>query len=579
MASALRWIPDTLYNYSLAAVAANYNAFQKEARSFPEAMLFDIYYQLYKESHLKKLGLEFSNLDIFKKLLKIKDKRCLLHNCFQAVMDHGCPVASELAQAFHSLTTSACSLSISAKNSIIHLGFALGNFLIDAGWFPESEVVFCACLSLCYTYNTSAICRIILQCHTKLLCIRTSYCKYKNGKITFRDANECIDKIKELGLNVNFASIYGEFSAFYFSQHNYHEAYRWSMEAVKELNSSLFPKDVIRVLCQASKACILKRKFKCSEILIKQALLLARETFGSRSLVFARTLVDYGYYLLNIDSLAHSVKVYQTALNLHICVFGGNNLLVAKCHEDLACTSYSYGYNNGHFKDALDHADKALSIMLNVFNEDNFSLASVKKIKALILEEIGLDSHDLVIQKKLFLEAKELHSYALRFADETFGTYNMYTAKCHGNLGRLFQSMNKYKEAQNMQLKAIEIKETIVGPDDYEVGLSVGHLASLYTYDMELHKEAEVCFLRSIDITKRLFGDDYSGLEYDYRGLLRVYTKLGDREKALMYRQILHSWKELRDQKAQREKESCPLKIDFDHVAPEDIMSLLNSVQ
>lgn len=116
----------------------------------------------------------------------------------------------------------------------------------------------------------------------------------------------------------------------------------------------------------------------------------------------------------------------------------------------------------------------------------------------------------------------------------------MYTAKCHGNLGRLFQSMKKFKvsyktifalilcflnkfyvlvsticavikiylglpssqEAQNMQLKAIEIKEKIVGSEDYEVGLSVGHLASLYTYDMELHKEAEVCFLRSIEISK-----------------------------------------------------------------------------
>ena len=52
--------------------------------------------------------------------------RCLLHNCFQAVMDHGCPLASDLAQAFRSLCSSACSSSISAKNSIIQLGFALG---------------------------------------------------------------------------------------------------------------------------------------------------------------------------------------------------------------------------------------------------------------------------------------------------------------------------------------------------------------------------------------------------------------------------------------------------------------------
>lgn len=64
---------------------------------------------------------------------------------------------------------------------------------------------------------------------------------------------------------------------------------------------------------------------------------------------------------------------------------------------------------------------------------------------ALILEEIGLDTHDLAIQNKLFAEAQELHTYVLQFSLLNYGTINMYTAKCHGNLGRLLQSMKKYK--------------------------------------------------------------------------------------------------------------------------------------
>ena len=51
-----------------------------------------------------------------------------------------------------------------------------------------------------------------------------------------------------------------------------------------------------------------------------------------------------------------------------------------------------------------------------------------------------------------------------------------------------------------MHLKAIEIKERLLGPDDYEVALSVGHLASLYNYDMKKYHEAEQLYLRSIDI-------------------------------------------------------------------------------
>jgi len=51
-----------------------------------------------------------------------------------------------------------------------------------------------------------------------------------------------------------------------------------------------------------------------------------------------------------------------------------------------------------------------------------------------------------------------------------------------------------------MHLKAIAIKERLLGVDDYEVALSVGHLASLYNYDMEKFDDAERLYLRSIDI-------------------------------------------------------------------------------
>lgn len=37
---------------------------------------------------------------------------------------------------------------------------------------------------------------------------------------------------------------------------------------------------------------------------------------------------------------------------------------------------------------------------------------------------------------------------------------------------------------------------------DYEVALSLGHLASLYNYDMELYDKAEQLYLRSIAIGK-----------------------------------------------------------------------------
>lgn len=53
-----------------------------------------------------------------------------------------------------------------------------------------------------------------------------------------------------------------------------------------------------------------------------------------------------------------------------------------------------------------------------------------------------------------------------------------------------------------MHLKAIAIKEELLGPEDYEVGLSIGHLASLYNYHMNMHCAAEKLYLRSISISE-----------------------------------------------------------------------------
>lgn len=56
-----------------------------------------------------------------------------------------------------------------------------------------------------------------------------------------------------------------------------------------------------------------------------------------------------------------------------------------------------------------------------------------------------------------------------------------------------------------MHLKAIAIKEELLGPNDYEVGLSIGHLASLYNFHMKRYRDAETLYYRSIDISKSNF--------------------------------------------------------------------------
>lgn len=52
-----------------------------------------------------------------------------------------------------------------------------------------------------------------------------------------------------------------------------------------------------------------------------------------------------------------------------------------------------------------------------------------------------------------------------------------------------------------------------------------------------------MCFLAG----KKLFGEGYSGLEYDYRGLIKLYNSVGNFEKVFEYHNILSNWNRLRD--------------------------------
>ena len=76
------------------------------------------------------------------------------------------------------------------------------------------------------------------------------------------------------------------------------------------------------------------------------------------------------------------------------------------------------------------------------------------------------------------------------------------------------QTMQRYPEAEKMHLKAIQIKESLLGTEDYEVALSVGQLRH-----GAVAQSGGALHLRSIKIGRNLF---YSGLEYDYRGLIQV---------------------------------------------------------
>lgn len=178
---------------------------------------------------------------------------------------------------------------------------------------------------------------------------------------------------------------------------------------------------------------------------------------------------------------------------------------MAKICEDLAYALYVCEYSRGHFDKARFYVEQAICVMSEIASNNEIMLASAKRVKALILEEIALDnisSSNARDYKGLLKESEELHRSALHLSLDAFGEINVQTAKHYGNLGRLYQSMKRYTDAEEMHKRAIKIKRELLGECDYEVGLSIGHLASLYNYHMKKYREAEDLYMQSIEISE-----------------------------------------------------------------------------
>ncbi|KAJ8731105.1 hypothetical protein PYW07_004269 [Mythimna separata] len=596
-------IPDNLYELCLTNLV-NYLQKAKCDRNvlegIPDTVRMDVYYKMLQEKRLCILGAELSELDIFERLMRFAGSQLRLLQCFQAVIEHGSKLSSELAVSYLNKAESPRY----TKTTLIHLGLRLGGFLNEAGWYADAQRVLLRVRDLCLQMPQSThYKRLTLECCHRLLNTQSAYCCFTGAAETYALALELLgvpedclmsdwpegpialgdvaDSDRELrtdqykqdssvdcggrgprgccgwcgpgawGATSLAARVCKEFSALFFVRCDYSAAYDWAMRALKLLTPHTPPKITIEVLRACGKACVVKRRFGSAGVLVRQAVALARRAFGPQHPRYAAALLDLGFYLLNIDSIVHSVAVYEEALHTLRRVFGRSSLHVATAQEDLAYALYVLEYSSGRFYKARDHAERAIRIIENLVPPEHLLLASAKRVKALILEEIALDTpagQDMTVAPSLLEESEALHKAALNLSMMAFGEKNVQTAKHYGNLGRLYQSMQKFQAAEEMHLKAIAIKEELLGPEDYEVGLSIGHLASLYNYHMNMHLAAEKLYLRSISISLKLFGERYSGLEYDYRGLVHVFTQLKRHDRANHYNRLLQHWQELREQ-------------------------------
>lgn len=101
--------------------------------------------------------------------------------------------------------------------------------------------------------------------------------------------------------------------------------------------------------------------------------------------------MKWEYFVFCLHSNEISLFNSQDALEIKRHIFGNRNLHVAIAEEDLSYALYVCEYSSGRFESAQDHVEKAIMILRDLVPPNHLMLASARRVKALILEEIALD--------------------------------------------------------------------------------------------------------------------------------------------------------------------------------------------
>eukprot|EP01135_Chromosphaera_perkinsii_P000890 Nk52_evm53s152 gene=Nk52_evmTU53s152 len=287
-----------------------------------------------------------------------------------------------------------------------------------------------------------------------------------------------------------------------------------------------------------------RQKFVAARKTIQDALSLTMTAFRKSHPYFAEVLHRVSDYHMRVDLPELAILNLRKAIQIEEQIYGTESLTLAKSYKDLAYSLYVQNYNSGHFEEANVYANKSIAIYMRILGHFNVKIAHAFRIAALIIEECAIDLEPMDNRKSWMLEnSLKLHEQSLSICTHILGNTNISTAKAYGNLGRLYQTLGQNEMAEANHKKCINLKRQIIGNTDSEIAVSLGHLAAVYTYNMGKYKEAEELYLESIMITKRANGELYTCLEYDYMGLIKVYSALKQWDKKREYEQILSMYK------------------------------------
>ena len=235
--------------------------------------------------------------------------------------------------------------------------------------------------------------------------------------------------------------------------------------------------------------------------------------------IIANAFSNIGAVYLQLDRFEEAVTYHDRAKSIFLSIYGENNPKIAECYINLA-NDYA---KKESYEESLNYLSGALSILLRSYDENNPYIASANNSLGVIYWKKGD-----------YKKALECYQKSLDARLYTYGNNHPCVATSYNNLGTLKFRLGEYEEAITFFEKALSIRIRFYGQNNENVANTCNNLGVIYDKIGNLEKALSY-YEESLRIRSGLYGESHSSIATLYNNIGVLYDRLGNFEQALYY--------------------------------------------
>lgn len=311
--------------------------------------------------------------------------------------------------------------------------------------------------------------------------------------------------------------------------------------------------EIANSLAGLSSLAFYQRNYEDALLFINQVLYIRKKLVGTFHEDYVSALFNQATIFEKLGQFKKALINVQTVLKWSMISLSSNDTGLSDCYIKLAFLHRKLG----HFDDALQFNDKAISILiknsdamhLDVMDREAFAAeiyrlrGQLKEAERLLrkvynryLEELGKDdpttmkyTFDLAsLLKKVckIQEAETLFKQLLVSQKDFYGIDSPLVATTLNCLGVMYTDQCKYSQALEMLNDALKIRRFAFGEDHCDVASTLNNIAALYESQGKF-KEAKQRYEQSVQVRCTVFGKSHPAVAQSLNNLASLYCIMG----------------------------------------------------